>query len=158
MSPGDGQIGSAVTLALAMLAITTAVHYEALQLLARAARGGSLSRRTVIGSLTALVGLHLVEVAFYAVAYAVGADVLGLGRLRGGGSGAWLDYFYFAAETYSTLGYGDLVPLGALRIVASVEALNGLLLIAWSGAFLFGMLEGGARNAPGAKVPLRKDA
>jgi hypothetical protein len=28
-----------------------------------------------------------------------------------------------------------------LRLVASVEALNGLLLLSWSGAFLFGVLD-----------------
>lgn len=139
MIGGDGQIGAAIALALAMLATTTAMHYEALQWLARAAKERRLSRPRVVGFLTALVGLHLAEVGLYALAYAAGAVLFGLGHLRGG-SGTSLDYFYFAAETYSTLGYGDLVPLGALRLVASVEALNGLLLLAWSGAFLSGML------------------
>ena len=67
--------------------------------------------------------------------------MLGLGGLRGSSGNAALDFFYFAAETYSTLGYGDLVPVGALRVVASVEALNGLMLLSWSGAFLFGVLD-----------------
>jgi hypothetical protein len=40
------------------------------------------------------------------------------------------------------VGYGDIVPLGALRLVACVESLNGLLLLAWSGAFLYGVLDG----------------
>ena len=145
MSYGDAQLGGAAALALVMLALTTAVHYEALEFLARTANARSLSRHRVIGLLTALVGLHLAEVALYAFAYVLGADVFGLGTLRGSSGKAWLDFFYFAAETYSTLGYGDLVPVGALRLVASVEALNGLLLIAWSGAFLFGVLEDARR-------------
>lgn len=141
MNPGDGQLATAVALALAMLAITTAVHYEGLKLLALAASARSVSRHWAIGFLTALVGLHLIEVALYALAYAVGANLLALGSLRGSSGNSWLDFFYFAAETYSTLGYGDVVPVGALRLVASIEALNGLLLLAWSGAFLFGVLE-----------------
>jgi hypothetical protein len=144
LNPADAQLAGAAALALAMLALTTAVHYEALELLGRRANGRSMRRRRVIGLLTALVGLHVAEVALYALAYHFGA-LFGLGHLRGGGS-AWLNIFYFAAETYSTLGYGDVVPTGALRLVASIEALNGLLLIAWSGAFLFGVLEG-ARKA-----------
>jgi hypothetical protein len=71
----------------------------------------------------------------------VGANLFGLGGLRGTSGNAALDFFYFAAETYSTLGYGDLVPVGALRVVAGVEALNGLMLLSWSGAFLFGVLD-----------------
>ncbi|HYR37498.1 MAG TPA: potassium channel family protein [Burkholderiales bacterium] len=145
MNPADTQAAGAAALALAMLALTTAMHYEALELLGRRASGQTMHRRRVVGLLTALVGLHVAEVALYALAYHFGA-LLGLGHLRGGSGRALLDVFYFAAETYSTLGYGDVVPTGDLRLVASVEALNGLLLIAWSGAFLFGVLEG-ARKA-----------
>lgn len=134
-----------MALALAMLAMTSALHYEALSLLARAASGQCVSRRRIVALLFALVAVHMIEVALYAGAYAIGANSLGLGALRGQTDRAPLDFFYFAAETYSTLGYGDLVPVGALRLVASVEALNGLLLLSWSGAFLFGVLEGDRR-------------
>ena len=76
-------------------------------------------------------------------------------RLAGGGTHGFLDFCYFAAETYSTLGYGDLVPLGALRVIASVEALNGVLLLTLSGAFLSGMLRDSyqmeAGRVPGGK-------
>jgi len=135
------QIAAAVALAFALIATTTAAHYEALRFLERTARAAELSRRAAVGVLTALVGLHVGEIALYALVYACGAKLLGIGHLDGGGR-TWLDYFYFAAETYSTLGYGDVVPSGALRLVASIEALNGLLLLAWSGAFLYGVLDG----------------
>jgi hypothetical protein len=147
MNPGDGQFAVAVALALALLAVTITVHYEGLRVLERAASAHHASRTWAIAFLIALVCLHLSEVALYAGAYALGANVLGLGILQGSTASTWIDFFYFAAETYSTLGYGDLVPVGALRLVASVEALNGLLLVAWSGAFLFGVLEDGKRRA-----------
>ena len=93
------------------------------------------------------VAVHLAEVTFYAGAYALGANVFRLGWLGGSSGNAALDFFYFAAQTYSTLGYGDLVPVGALRLIASVESLNGLMLLSWSGAFLYGVLDREGRNA-----------
>jgi ion channel len=146
MNPAEPHTGMAAALALAMLSLTTAIHYEALELISRAAHGRGTSRRGIVGLLTALVGVHLTEVALYAIAYAAGAHVFSLGSLSGSSGKSWIDFFYFAAETYSTLGYGDLVPIGSLRLVASVEALNGLLLVAWSGAFLYGVLEDARRH------------
>lgn len=141
------QISSAVILALAMLAVTTALHYEGLQLIGRPG-GGRVSRPGAVLAITGLVCLHLTEIALYAAAYAGATQWLQLGSLRGVAHVSALDYFYFAAETYSTLGYGDVVPVDALRLVASIEPLNGLLLLAWSGAFLFRLLDERER-APG---------
>lgn len=137
---------AAAAVTLVMLALTTALHYEGLKLLATSGRGPR-SRPGPIFAVTALVALHLAEIGLYAAAYAAGIQMLGLGALRGAAPASGLDYFYFAAETYSTLGYGDVVPTGALRLVASVEPLNGLLLLAWSGAFLFRSLEERDRQA-----------
>lgn len=123
-----------------MLAATTALHYEGLQLIARRATG-LVSRLGLVLAITGLVSLHLTEIGLYAAAYAAAAQPLNLGALRGIAHPSALDYYYFAAETYSTLGYGDVVPVGALRLLASIEPLNGLLLLACSGAFLFGLLE-----------------
>ena len=51
------------------------------------------------------------------------------------------DYFYYAAETYSSLGYGDIFPKGEIRLIASIGPLNGILLLAWSGSFLFALVQ-----------------
>lgn len=129
-------------LALVMLVLTTAFHHYALEFLARRS-GGRLSRAGVVRLVVALVGVHVVHITVYALVFAVAAGPAGLGRLQGVTGDPALGYFFFAAETYSTLGYGDIVPVGSLRLIASVESLNGLLLLAWSGAFLYGVLEGG---------------
>jgi hypothetical protein len=44
---------------------------------------------------------------------------------------------YFSAETYTSLGFGDLTPTGPIRLLAGAEALNGLLLIGWSASFAY---------------------
>jgi hypothetical protein len=143
----DFEIVEAAVLSLLMLVSTTALHYEALRFLGRISNGQHISRRWMVLILAALVSVHLAEVALYAAAYALGSYELSLGGLSGSLGRPALDFFYFAAETYSTLGYGDLVPIGALRLIASVESLNGLLLLSWSGAFLYGVLREPVRRA-----------
>ena len=45
-------------------------------------------------------------------------------------------YPYFSFACYTSLGIGDIVPVGGLRLLAGIEALNGLMLIGWSASFL----------------------
>ncbi|UOM35891.1 potassium channel family protein [Acuticoccus sp. I52.16.1] len=39
----------------------------------------------------------------------------------------WMEYVYFSATTFTTLGYGDFVPCPGVRLFTSLEALFGLL-------------------------------
>jgi hypothetical protein len=48
--------------------------------------------------------------------------------------------FDAAFENYTALGYGDAVPLKAMRVYGPIAALNGLLLIGWSVAIIFEVL------------------
>jgi len=60
---------------------------------------------------------------------------LGAGILAGSAGGSLAGFLYFSAETYTSLGFGDLTPVGPVRLLAGTEALNGLLLIGWSASF-----------------------
>lgn len=141
------QMGVTIALALLVLFVTTSFHYEAISFLERriSIQTGS-SRRAVPLLLSGLVAAHLVEIGFYAVAFALAAGPLQLGSFSGDDQMGAFDLYYFAAETYSSLGYGDIVPNGGLRLVASIEPLNGLLLMAWSGAFLFSAVRTGQQS------------
>jgi hypothetical protein len=44
----------------------------------------------------------------------------------------FIDFIYFSFSTYTTLGIGDIFITGDARLVAAIESLLGLILIAWS--------------------------
>ena len=64
-----------------------------------------------------------------------------VGSLAGPAGFSLINCLYFSAETYTSLGFGDLTPVGPVRLLAGVEALNGLLLIGWSASFLYLAME-----------------
>jgi hypothetical protein len=50
------------------------------------------------------------------------------------------DLLYFAFVNYTTLGYGDITPVPAWRLIGPLTAMNGILLFGWSAAILFEVL------------------
>ena len=47
---------------------------------------------------------------------------------------------YFSTVTFSSLGYGDIVLPPDWRLFGAIEAANGLILCAWSTAFLISLM------------------
>ena len=90
----------------------------------------------VIGVLAALLA-HVVEIWIFGLAYYWQQQSVRLGSLQGNFDGSLLDCVYFSFTTYSTVGYGDIEPVGHLRFTAGLESLTGLVLITWSASMLF---------------------
>lgn len=44
---------------------------------------------------------------------------------------------YFSMVTFATLGYGDVVLTGDWRILASLEGANGVIVLGWTTALIF---------------------
>ena len=53
---------------------------------------------------------------------------------------AGADLVYFAFVNYTTLGYGDVTPVRAWRLLGPMTAMNGVLMFGWSTAVLFEVL------------------
>jgi hypothetical protein len=49
--------------------------------------------------------------------------------------------FYFAFVNYTTLGYGDVVPVKEWQLLGPITAMNGILLFGWSTAVIFEVLQ-----------------
>ncbi len=138
-----------------LLASTVLMHYQGLRIISAIVEVIKIPppARMVIVVLGVIVA-HTVEIATYAAGYLVADLIEGTGDFVGlhdslisattlsavpqtGLSLTFYDYFYFSAETFSSLGLGDIYPIGGLRMIASFEVLSGLILIGWSASFTY---------------------
>jgi hypothetical protein len=53
---------------------------------------------------------------------------------------AGADRLYFAFVNYTTLGYGDIVPVRRWQLLGPMTAMNGVLMFGWSTAVIFEVL------------------
>ncbi|GAB4169854.1 MAG: potassium channel family protein [Wenzhouxiangellaceae bacterium] len=123
---------------LLLVAVAVVVHYEFLYRASQLADSLRMRHRSrvLLGVVSALTA-HSVEIWVFGIGYWLAEHQLGLGALQGRHDGSLLDSVYFSFTTFSTLGYGDVEPVGPLRFTAGIEALAGLVLITWSASFLF---------------------
>ena len=124
-------------IAVALLASTVLIHYEALQFASGlGVRSSPPSRTDILKVIAILLVAHFAEIGLYAGVLFI-CQQLQLGALAGEIEGGAIDWLYFSISSYTTLGVGDLHPRGPLRLIAGVEALNGLMLIGWSASFTY---------------------
>lgn len=118
------------------------IHYEVLRY--TSALLGRLTippRPRILVVMLAVFVAHTIEVWMYAVAYYLLTDHLGVGSFGGTLEHHFTDYLYFSTSTYSSLGYGDVYPLGGLRLMAGIETVTGLVMIGWSASFTYLAME-----------------
>ena len=113
-------------------------HYEAMSTISRALFSLRLARRlrVVVVILTMMLA-HVCEVWFFGLTYWWLEGYPELGGIEAADLGGALDFIYFSVVTYTSLGLGDMVPHGAIRILMGTEALLGLGLITWTASFAF---------------------
>ncbi len=51
------------------------------------------------------------------------------------------DIFYYSIVTFTTLGYGDLTISSEWRMLSGFEAINGIMLIGWSTALMYSLIQ-----------------
>jgi hypothetical protein len=123
-----------ISVAAGLLALCVVIHALAISLLMRwiAAKAPQSvesfwhSTWLLIGIAWRLVLAHLIEVMCWAAVY----------QWRGAFANLEASA-YFSIVTYTTVGYGDLVPPEWMRLTAGVEGLTGILMCGWSTGFFF---------------------
>jgi hypothetical protein len=121
-----------------IVAVAVMVHYECLyRLTVYIPRMGIKHRyRIVFGVFGALIA-HALEVWIFAAGYYFMNHSDHWGSLVGNFNGSLMDCVYFSFTVFSTVGFGDIEPVGNLRYLTGIESLTGLVLITWSASFLY---------------------
>ena len=83
----------------------------------------------MIPTVLVLMVTHALEVIVWSSAYSI-LDAAAAGT----------DLVYFAFVNYTTLGYGDVLPVERWLLLGPVTAMNGVLLFGWSTAVIFEVL------------------
>ena len=129
---------AALAINISLVAIAVVIHYEMLRLLSVL-----IPRLRIKHRLRVLIGVfgticaHIIEICLFGLAFYLMVRDGGFGDLAGSFDGSLVDSIYFSFTNYTTVGYGDIAPLGSLRFLAGVEAITGLSLITWSASFMF---------------------
>ncbi len=125
----------AASIAAALVGGTVLIHFKLLRLTSTL-----LPRLTMplLPRVMVVIGVLLVtrmlEILPYAASTACTTISARPDRRR---DGRRVPRFPFSMATYTTLGFGDVFPRGPIRLVAGVEAFNGLVLIGWSASYTY---------------------
>jgi hypothetical protein len=118
--------------------INIAVHAVIMTSVVRVARASDHMRiwhptvfliAVMVATVSVLMVAHTLEVLVWSLAYVI-VDA----------APADADQVYFAFVNYTTLGYGDIVPVARWRLLGPMTAMNGVLLFGWSTAVIFEVL------------------
>ncbi len=128
-----------LVLSVGLITLCVLVHYEALRHMNDALPRVALTnqRQKVLLAIFGALGSHFAQITLFALAFFLLHHSLGLGLIGGRFDDSFATYLYFSAETYTSLGFGDIYPIGEIRMLAGAEALTGLLMISWSASFSY---------------------
>jgi Ion channel len=127
-----------ILLGAAVCVLTIMIHALVMTAVVRAAQKAAATKTSrhwllLVAVMTATVAVlmaaHASEVFVWSLAYAV-FDV----------APAAVNVMYFAFVNYTTLGYGDVVPVERWQLIGPITAMNGILLFGWSTAVIFEVL------------------
>lgn len=77
--------------------------------------------------------LHALEIVVWAGAYQLLLPAHELASFE--------EAVYFSFVTFTTLGYGDITLSEGWRLLSGIEALNGILLVGWTTAMIFSVVQ-----------------
>ena len=122
------------------IVITTVVmvHYEALRQMSYWIPKLPIAGRSrVVVGVFASLFTHTLEIWIFAFSFYWYVKEAHRGALTGNFDGSLLDCVYFSFTNYTSLGYGDIVPIGNVRFLAGLEGLVGLVMIGWTASFIY---------------------
>ena len=118
-------LATAFLINTAVVTVTMVIHYEALFWLSKKLPKLCQIRprlQVLVGVLCVFI-VHVIEIWLFAFAFYFSSMIEGMGKLTGNLSegGGLLDCVYFSFVTFTTVGYGDVSPVGPYgKVIACV--------------------------------------
>lgn len=123
-------------ISIGMVFFTISLHYEMLHIIwLNSSRLRKFPHFAMYAFMFLIFATHTLCVWAYAVLYYCLEHYYGFGRFGVMGEHdltSFMSYVYFSTITYTSVGFGDIYPVGPFRMIAGVEAINGLILIGLS--------------------------
>jgi hypothetical protein len=115
-----------------------AIHALVMLVVVRVAQGAAVTSR--LGPSLFLIAIMVATVSVLMLAHGLEVFVWALTYQMVGAVPPGADVLYFAFVNYTTLGYGDVVPVERWRLVGPTTAMCGVLMFGWSTAVIFEVL------------------
>ena len=123
--------GTLLVCLLAYALATAFILHLVVSLIRKGYAGRSLWKNITVMTIVTLLTAagHLIQIAIWAI------TLLLVGEMS-----TFEKAFYYSAENYTALGYGDIILSDQWRLLGPLEAINGLLLFGLSTAVMFAIL------------------
>lgn len=127
-----------VVVTLLIVVVVVLMHFEGLTWIGHLIKRRAFHHRwKILVLIFSQLGLHFIEIWVFALALFTLTRNAEFGAILPSPEPGTLEFVYLSAMTYTTVGYGDFVPQGAIRFLCGMEALTGFVLITWSASFTF---------------------
>jgi ion channel len=94
-------------------------------------------RIKVLYAISSVLVMHVLEILVFGTVLWLLTLWPATGSLAGEEASGFVDYLYFSAVTFSTVGFDEMWPVGAIRFLCAAESLAGFVLITWSASFTY---------------------
>lgn len=94
---------------------------------------GRQSMLVLVYTAMIILALHTLEIVIWAITY---KNLVPINELA-----SFEEAVYFSIVTFTSLGYGDVTLSEGWRLLSGIEALNGIILVGWSTAMIFAVVQ-----------------
>lgn len=127
---------TALILGLLLSVLVAEIHFESFNLISKMFSGISMRLRMLLVFFSILV-THVAEIIMYALVIYLLQNQLGFGGFTKEFEPTIINYVYYSAVSYTTVGISSFNATGPLKIIGSLESLTGFMLITWSASFAY---------------------
>lgn len=98
---------------------------------------GFFHRRRMLLLIFDLLFVHVVAIWGFGTSAGWLVEVNSAGMVMGYETMSFFNHIFMSTVTYTTLEYGDMIPLGPIHFLHGTQGLVGFVLITWSASFAF---------------------